>query len=101
MRILIGCTGSVAALKVDELVCQLTTKNFDVQVVTTDHAKHFLKTKSADYKIWNDQDEWELWNCRGDPVLHIELRKWADLLVIAPLDANSLAKISNVNTNIN
>ena len=30
-----------------------------------------------------------------DPVLHIELRRWADIMVIAPLDANTLAKISN------
>lgn len=39
--------------------------------------------------------EWELWKKRGDPVLHIELRKWADFLLVAPLSANSLAKISN------
>lgn len=31
----------------------------------------------------------------SDPVLHIELRRWADLLVIAPLDANTLGKIAN------
>ena len=31
---------------------------------------------------------------RGDPVLHIELRKWADLLIVAPLDANTLAKFA-------
>src|SRR5262245_20486764 len=31
---------------------------------------------------------------RDDPVLHIELRRWADLLVIAPLDANTLAKLA-------
>lgn len=31
----------------------------------------------------------------NDPVLHIELRRWADLMVIAPLDANTLAKIAN------
>jgi flavoprotein len=30
---------------------------------------------------------------RGDPVLHIELRKWADVAVVAPLDANTLAKV--------
>ncbi len=30
----------------------------------------------------------------GDPVLHIELRNWADVLVIAPLDANTLAKLA-------
>ncbi|XP_064609740.1 phosphopantothenoylcysteine decarboxylase-like [Liolophura sinensis] len=31
----------------------------------------------------------------GDPVLHIELRKWADIFVISPLDANTLAKLAN------
>eukprot|EP00049_Salpingoeca_infusionum_P008829 m.145895 g.145895 ORF g.145895 m.145895 type:complete len:66 (-) comp14144_c0_seq6:282-479(-) len=31
----------------------------------------------------------------GDPVLHIELRKWADVFVIAPLDANTLGKLSH------
>ncbi|XP_045892374.1 phosphopantothenoylcysteine decarboxylase isoform X2 [Micropterus dolomieu] len=36
-----------------------------------------------------------LWTQRSDPVLHIELRRWADLLVIAPLDANTLGKIAN------
>lgn len=43
----------------------------------------------------SDKDEWEMWSRRGDPVLHIELRRWADLLLIAPLDANTLAKIAN------
>lgn len=32
---------------------------------------------------------------RGDPVTHIDLRRWADVVVIAPLSANSLAKIAN------
>jgi phosphopantothenoylcysteine synthetase/decarboxylase len=32
------------------------------------------------------------WNTLGDPVLHIELRKWADAFLIVPLDANTLAK---------
>ncbi|XP_072881867.1 phosphopantothenoylcysteine decarboxylase isoform X4 [Hemitrygon akajei] len=36
-----------------------------------------------------------MWKQRTDPVLHIELRRWADLLVIAPLDANTLGKIAN------
>lgn len=36
-----------------------------------------------------------MWKNRGDPVLHIQLRKWADYLLIAPLSANTLAKISN------
>lgn len=42
-----------------------------------------------------DKDEWESWKLKGDKVLHIELRKWAHIMLIAPLSANSLAKISN------
>ena len=45
--------------------------------------------------IYSDEIEWNAWNKRGDSVIHIELRKWADIVIIAPLSANSLAKISN------
>ena len=41
-----------------------------------------------------DEEEWHVWQNKGDPVLHIDLRKWADLLIIAPLSANSLAKMA-------
>lgn len=40
-----------------------------------------------------DEDEWKCWR-EEKSVLHIELRKWADLMVIAPLDANTLAKMA-------
>lgn len=50
--------------------------------------------KSVD--LYSDKDEWAAWSNRGDPVLHIELAKWADIFLIAPLDANTLAKIANV-----
>uniref|UniRef100_A0A3B5AWA8 Phosphopantothenoylcysteine decarboxylase n=1 Tax=Stegastes partitus TaxID=144197 RepID=A0A3B5AWA8_9TELE len=63
-RVLVGVTGSVAALKLPLLVSQL------------------LQLPG-------------LWTKRSDPVLHIELRRWADLLVIAPLDANTLGKIAS------
>jgi phosphopantothenoylcysteine decarboxylase len=36
-----------------------------------------------------------MWNRKGDPVLHVELRDWADALVIAPLSAHTLAKIAH------
>jgi inner membrane protein involved in colicin E2 resistance len=32
-----------------------------------------------------DDDEWRQWQAVGDPVVHIELRRWADAFVIAPL----------------
>ena len=46
--------------------------------------------------LLSDADEWRSYASVGaDPVLHIELRKWADVLVVAPLSANSLAKLAH------
>ncbi|XP_032720977.1 phosphopantothenoylcysteine decarboxylase isoform X5 [Lontra canadensis] len=36
-----------------------------------------------------------MWKCRSDPVLHIDLRRWADLMLVAPLDANTLGKVAS------
>ncbi|XP_071354361.1 phosphopantothenoylcysteine decarboxylase [Trachinotus anak] len=95
-RVLVGVTGSVAALKLPHLVSQLLQlSGVDVRVITTEHAKHFYNPAEVSVKIYSDKDEWEMWTQRSDPVLHIELRRWADLLVIAPLDANTLGKIAN------
>ncbi|KAM6925861.1 phosphopantothenoylcysteine decarboxylase isoform 1-T2 [Lycodopsis pacificus] len=95
-RVLVGVTGSVASLKLPLLVSQLLQlPGMDVRVVTTEHAKHFYNSAEVSVKIYSDMDEWELWTQRTDPVLHIELRRWADLLIIAPLDANTLGKIAN------
>ena len=44
----------------------------------------------------DDESEWLSWKNKGDPVQHIELSKWADLLLIAPLSANTLAKLAHV-----
>ncbi|XP_068168931.1 phosphopantothenoylcysteine decarboxylase [Antennarius striatus] len=95
-RVLVGVTGSVAALKLPLLVSELLQfPGVDVRVVTTECAKHFYNPTDVSAKIYSDKDEWEMWKQRSDPVLHIELRRWADLLVIAPLDANTLGKIAN------
>lgn len=45
--------------------------------------------------VLSDADEWGVWNAVGDPVLHIQLRDWADIMLVAPLSANSLAKMAN------
>lgn len=69
-------------------------------MVVTEYSKHFFNTDEIDesIKMYSDVNEWSMWSKRGDPVLHIELAKWADVFVIAPLDANTLAKIANVTT---
>jgi phosphopantothenoylcysteine decarboxylase len=40
-------------------------------------------------------EEWREWQRIGDPVLHIELRNWADVLLVSPLSAHCLAKFSH------
>lgn len=101
-NILIGCTGSVATIKLP-LLCQhleSTAKTIglklNIKVITTERAKHFFDPKElpSDVQVYSDADEWTAWSKRGDPVVHIDLGKWADLIIVAPLDANSLAKIA-------
>jgi len=46
-------------------------------------------------QYYSDVEEWDTWRERGDPVLHIDLRNIADICVIAPCSANTLAKIAN------
>ncbi|XP_037395968.1 phosphopantothenoylcysteine decarboxylase isoform X2 [Pygocentrus nattereri] len=69
--------------------------NIDVRVVTTNRATHFYNIAAVPVRVYTDADEWEMWRTRPDPVLHIELRRWANLLVLAPLDANTLGKIAS------
>jgi phosphopantothenoylcysteine decarboxylase len=100
-NVLLGATGSVAAIRVPELYRQLRLAGHAVKVVTTRAALYFFDQGALDPgSLVCDEDEWpgrdqgRLWQ-RDDPVLHIELRKWADLLLVAPLDANTLAKMAN------
>lgn len=59
------------------------------------HFKQGFADLSNDIIIYTDTDEWEMWNERNDPVLHVELRRWADCCLLAPLDANTMGKIAN------
>ncbi|XP_037825472.1 phosphopantothenoylcysteine decarboxylase-like [Lucilia sericata] len=99
-NILIACTGSVATIKLTLLIEKLLAidkdYSFNIKVIVTERAKHFIENSSIPegIEILDDQNEWSAWNKRGDPVVHIDLGKWADMLVIAPLSANSLAKIA-------
>ncbi|XP_067056441.1 phosphopantothenoylcysteine decarboxylase-like isoform X2 [Acropora muricata] len=95
-NILIGVTGSVASVKLSRLVEELLLlqPKPNIQVIATDHSTHFFDEEKIPVKVYRDRDEWETWSSMKDPILHIELRRWADLMVIAPLDANTMAKIS-------
>ncbi|KAK7115442.1 phosphopantothenoylcysteine decarboxylase-like [Littorina saxatilis] len=96
-RVLVACTGSVAAIKVPTLLADLSQLSCkpEIQLITTEHSRHFFDLTQVKCPVFKDENEWENWTSVKDPVLHIELRRWADVMVIAPLDANTLAKISN------
>lgn len=94
-NVLLGATGSVAAVRVPLLVEQLHAAGHAVKVVATDAATYFFDPAPLRSITTLDADEWpgDRYE-RGDAVRHIELRNWADVFVIAPLDANTLAKLA-------
>jgi phosphopantothenoylcysteine decarboxylase len=103
-NVLLGVTGSVAAIYTPQLYADLRQAGHAVKIVATKAALYFFDPTAieptADGQrnqnvVILDEDEWpgERYQ-RGDPVLHIELRRWADVLLIAPLDANTLAKLA-------
>jgi len=100
-NILLGATGSVAAIRVPALHAALTAAGHSFRIVATRAATHFFKPADIGgypddpYAVSLDEDEWPAGGySRGDAVRHIELRSWADLFLIAPLDANTLAKLA-------
>ena len=99
-HVLLAVTGSVASVKVEALVA-LLLRFADVRVVASAAALRFfsLERLRQSVCVYTDEDEWRQssggqWS-RGDGVLHIQLRKWCDMLLIAPLSANSLAEIAH------
>ena len=110
-NVLLGVTGSVAAVRTPDLYRRLQQAGHHVKVVATPAAVYFFDPAGLDpldparprrnpQAVILDEDEWPGRSSgrryqRDDPVLHIELRRWADLLVIAPLDANTLAKLAS------
>jgi phosphopantothenoylcysteine decarboxylase len=99
-NVLVGATGSVAAVKVPELAAALADAGHAVRVVATDAALYFFDPAELPQgTLFTDADEWPGRGegrryARGGAVLHIELRRWADAFVLAPLDANTLAKLA-------
>ncbi|KEY68744.1 hypothetical protein S7711_00615 [Stachybotrys chartarum IBT 7711] len=111
IHLLLAATGSVATIKIYNIITALGrhAHRLSIRLILTHNAKHFLAGQSAEQPtlaslatlpgveaIYDDSAEWgpEPWR-RGADILHIALRRWADMLVVAPLSANSLAKLAN------
>ncbi|XP_039043666.1 probable phosphopantothenoylcysteine decarboxylase [Hibiscus syriacus] len=94
-RILLAACGSVAAIKFAK-ICECFSDWAEVKAVATPASLRFIDIASLpkNVDLYTDEYEWSCWEKVGDKVLHIELSRWADLIVIAPLSANTLAKIA-------
>ena len=107
-HLLLAASGSVATIKLPN-IAQALSKHHDlsIRIIVTKSAERFLVGQSAEQPIleslhelpnvdgiYRDEDEWEKPWIRGGHILHIELRRWADLLVVAPLSANTMAKMT-------
>lgn len=95
-HIILGVTGGIAAYKAAELVRQLIKQGAQVQVVMTDAACEFVQPLTFQALTGKPVhiSQWERnGSQRGMP--HIDLGRWADIFLIAPCTANTLAKISS------
>ena len=94
-RILLGITGGIAAYKCPDLVRHLKKCGAQVHVVLTDSASHFV-TKMTLQAVSGNQVSSDLFDPSAElSMSHIELAKWADLVLIAPATANIIAKMAN------
>tara|TARA_Y100000768_G_scaffold359480_1_gene316024 strand:+ start:1936 stop:3156 length:1221 start_codon:yes stop_codon:yes gene_type:complete len=91
-NILVGITGSIAAYKAAELVSKLKSVGANIKVIMTKASVSFITETTLECisknKVLIDESENE------ESFLHLEISKWADIILIAPCTANSLNKIS-------
>lgn len=94
-RIVIGIGGGIAAYKVCEMISALVKSGAEVKAILTPAAQEFITpltiTTLCRQPAYEDASLWQPHHTRP---LHIELGEWADLLILAPLTANTLAKLA-------
>ncbi len=92
-KILLGVTGGIAAYKSAELIRLLVRAGSEVRVVMTPSAREFVQPMTyqalSGHRVYTD-----LFDAEADSAMdHIELARWAELIVIAPASANFIAKL--------
>lgn len=90
MRVLVGITGGVAAYKAAEIIRELTESGHEVRAVPTANALRFIGAATLEALTHNSVHS-ELYE-EIDSVRHIELAKWAELILVAPATASFLAR---------
>jgi phosphopantothenoylcysteine decarboxylase/phosphopantothenate--cysteine ligase len=94
-KILIGVTGGIAAYKTANIIRLIVREGADVRVIMTAHAREFITPLTLSTLSKNPVLT-EFYNPdNGDWNSHVDLGLWADLYLIAPATANSIAKMAN------
>ncbi len=93
-RLLIAIGGGIAAYKVCTVISSLFQQGLEVRVMLTNAAQQFITPLTVStlsrHQTYTDADFW----AANPRPLHIELGEWADLILIAPLTANTLGKLA-------
>lgn len=93
MNIVLGITGGIAAYKAPDLVRRLRERGGDVQIVMTASAEEFV-TGTALQAVSGRPIRSNLWDKEAEAAMsHIELARWADVVLIAPATAEVMARI--------
>ncbi len=94
-RILLAVSGSIAAVKTPQLVSSLVKSGADVKCIVTPSAAKLVSPISlaslSRNRCFQDKDQW---SSKEPKPLHIDLAEWAEIIVIAPLSATTLARWS-------
>jgi phosphopantothenoylcysteine decarboxylase/phosphopantothenate--cysteine ligase len=93
-RILLGVTGGIAAYKSPDLVRRLMERGAEIQVVMTDAAQKFI-TPMSFQAVSGRPARCDLWDDTAEAAMgHIELARWAELVLIAPASADFIARLA-------
>ena len=94
MNVLLGITGGIAAYKTPELVRRLRERGAEVQIVMTASAEEFV-TETALQAVSGRPIRSNLWDKEAEASMsHIELARWADVVLIAPATAEIMARLA-------
>jgi phosphopantothenoylcysteine decarboxylase / phosphopantothenate---cysteine ligase len=98
-RILLGVTGGIAAYKSPDLVRRLRERGAEVQVVMTAAAQEFV-TSATFQAVSGRPVRTDLWDAAAEAAMgHIELARWAEVVLIAPATADFLARLATGQAN--
>ena len=93
-RVLLGVTGSIAAYKSPDIVRRLKEQGAEVRVVLTASAEK-LVSPTVFQAVSGEPVRGDIWDEKAEAAMgHIELAKWADIILIAPATANVIAQLA-------